>query len=90
MRKIRDKGIAKLYAAAVRSRKTKHSSTSTYYAIDDGDGNELTSGLQPHIARKIAQRLANERGESVYLYEVGGYDPETEEGPDSEEIVPEG
>jgi hypothetical protein len=43
----------------------------TNYAIDDGDGNRLTAGLQEHNAEQVAQRMANERGESVYLYETG-------------------
>jgi len=60
----------------------------TYWNIDSGDGNELTAGIQLESeARKIAQRMANERGESVYLYEVGAGDGESEA--DSEEIEPE-
>jgi hypothetical protein len=41
------------------------------YAIDDGEGNRLTAGLQEHNAQSVAQRMADERGESVYLYETG-------------------
>jgi hypothetical protein len=60
---------------------------STYWNIDSDDGNELSAGIQLEIeARKIAQRLANERGESVYLYEVGNGDGESEF--ESEEIAP--
>lgn len=58
-----------------------------YWNIDSGDGNSLTEGLQLECeARRIAQRMANERGESVYLYEVGIGDGESEV--DSEEIWP--
>lgn len=42
-----------------------------YYAVDDGEGNELTTGLGEHEARKVAQRMADDAGKSVYLYEVG-------------------
>lgn len=45
--------------------------TTQNYAIDTGDGNELTAGLQGYDqARKVAQRFANERGESVFLYAI--------------------
>lgn len=40
------------------------------YAIDDGDGNEICTGLDEHIAHRTAQELANKRGEAVYLYAV--------------------
>ena len=53
-----------------------------YYAIDTGDGNELCNGLSEFEAPGIAQRMANERGEAVYLYEVGS-------GAEAEEIAPE-
>lgn len=59
--------------------------TATYWSIDTGDGNQLTTGLQPEIhARRVAQRMANDRGEPVYLYsnEMG-------EGEDAEKIEPE-
>jgi len=42
-----------------------------YYNIDDGLGNQITVGLQPHQARRVAERIANERGESVFLYKAG-------------------
>ena len=39
--------------------------------IVDGDGNALTNGLESHLvsdqARQTAQRMANARGESVWL-----------------------
>jgi hypothetical protein len=41
-----------------------------YYNIDDADGTELTAGVSEHEIQAVAQRLANERGESVYYYEV--------------------
>jgi len=60
----------------------------SYWNIDSGDGNELSAGIQLESeARKIAQRQANERGESVYLYEVGSGDGESPA--ESEEISPE-
>ena len=42
------------------------------YSIDDGNGNQLTTGLQEHEAHASAQRLADERGEPVYLYSTEG------------------
>lgn len=60
----------------------------SYYNIDSADGNAITQGIQSEVeARRAARRMANERGESVYLYEVGGGDGESEV--DSEEIEPE-
>jgi hypothetical protein len=62
------------------------------YAIEDGDGNNITTGLSPEShARQVAQRLASERGSSVWLYcleevreaIVGGAEP-----PASEEVAP--
>lgn len=39
------------------------------YSIDSANGQTMHSGIQGEgEARKIAQRMANERGESVYLY----------------------
>lgn len=59
----------------------------TYWNIDSGDGNSLSEGIQlEHVARRIAQRMAKERGEPVYLYEVGNGDGESEI--ESEEITP--
>jgi hypothetical protein len=54
--------------------------TATNYSIDTGDGNQITAGLPPHTARATAQRIANERGESVYLY--------GDDGAEAEEIEP--
>ena len=53
------------------------------YAIDDEHGNRITGGLQEHEARKTAQRIANKREATVYLYE------DTEDGDDPEAIEPE-
>lgn len=63
----------------------------TNYAIDTGDGNQLTAGLQGYdYARQVAQRIATERGESVYLYEIPVPVDEDGEGTgESEEITPE-
>ncbi len=38
------------------------------YMICDADGNSLAQGLPEHTARASAQRQADERGESVWLY----------------------
>lgn len=60
------------------------------YAIDTGDGNELTAGLQGHdYARQVAQRLANERGEPVYLYRAGDRHAAGDDAMESEEFTPE-
>ncbi len=61
--------------------------TNTNYAIDSGDGNTLTAGLQGYdIARKVAKRLANRRGEAVYLYQLSKGEGDASEAvrPDSE------
>lgn len=45
----------------------------TTYSIDDAHSNQITTGLQGYdAARKTAERMANERGEAVYLYADGG------------------
>jgi len=56
----------------------------SYYNIDDGFGNRITAGLQAHEARRVAKRIANERGEPVFLYEAGEGEAEAE----MEEITP--
>jgi hypothetical protein len=38
------------------------------YSIDDSNGNEITTGLSESNARATAQKIANKRGETVYLY----------------------
>lgn len=43
----------------------------TTYGLDDGDGNQITTGLPATTARDTAQRMANERGKTLYLYELG-------------------
>jgi len=50
------------------------------YAIDDAQGNRLTAGLPENRARQVAQRMANERREPVYLYGIGIH----EDGPTTE------
>lgn len=40
------------------------------YGLDDGDGNQITAGLPEHTARKTAQRMADERGKTLYLYPI--------------------
>lgn len=60
----------------------------TYWNIDSMHGNSLSQGIQfEEQARRIAQETANRLGESVYLYEVGAGDGESEV--ESEEIKPE-
>jgi hypothetical protein len=40
------------------------------YAIDDAYGNQISCGIQTeHEALRRARRLANERGEPVYVYD---------------------
>ena len=39
-----------------------------YYALDTGDGDRLTGGMSEHDAYRTAQRIADDRGETVYLY----------------------
>ncbi len=39
----------------------------TTYMICDGDGNALTCGVQEHELRQVARRMANSRGESVWV-----------------------
>lgn len=55
------------------------------YAVDDGNGNQLTAGLTEHNVRRVAQSLANDRAESVWYYETG----EGEEEAESVEVEPD-
>lgn len=55
------------------------------YAVDDGDGNRLTAGLGEHNVRRVAQNLANDRGEPVYFYSTN----EGDEDMTPEEVKPE-
>ena len=62
---------------------------SATYAIDDGEGNEITAGLSEHEARKTAQRIATERGIPVYLYETPvKLDEDGDPVDESEEFAP--
>ena len=61
------------------------------WGVDDGDGNQITTGLSPEIhARRVAQSIANERGTSVWLYNLAEAREasENDEEHESEEIVP--
>jgi len=50
------------------------------YAIDDGDSDLIVDGLQGYdYARRTAQRIADERGEPVYLYDSAPADDELDE-----------
>lgn len=42
----------------------------TTYMLVDGDGNQITNGLGEYEANRVAQRIANERGESVWLESI--------------------
>lgn len=57
------------------------------YAIDDGVGDQITTGLAPQAARRTAQRMADERGASVFLYEDGDESEAEEIRPGMVEIV---
>ena len=49
------------------------------YMVCDGFGDALTHGLQEHEARRVAQRMADRRGESVWLYGPEDTDATAEE-----------
>lgn len=40
----------------------------TTYSIDDSNGNLICSGIEEHVSRTTAQRLADDRREAVTLY----------------------
>ena len=64
--------------------------SNSYWNLDDGNGNSIFEGMQEVPARRSAQRIANERGESVFLYEAGRSDGDDEDSEiESEEIEPE-
>ena len=49
-----------------------------YYSIDDGQGVQAASGIREYrAARAYAQAMADERNESVLLYDSDGSDGET-------------
>lgn len=55
------------------------------YSIDDGHCNQITTGLQGYdAALAVARRIANSRGESVWLYQ----DSDGAQAYESEEIAP--
>ena len=56
--------------------------TTMTYMVCDGNGNQITDGLQQHEAHRVAKRIANSRGESVWLSENTSPDM-------GEEIAPE-
>jgi hypothetical protein len=57
----------------------------TTYMICDGDGNALTDGVQEHEADRIAQNIANRRGQSVWLSPSDSDDIGTEFEPEARE-----
>lgn len=61
----------------------------TIYMVCDGDGYALTDGLQEHEAHRMAQSMANDRGERVWLssYELDA-DSQPVSNDDDEEIEP--
>lgn len=44
--------------------------------IEDADGTVITDGVSEDQAHNVAQRLADERGESVYLWLPGAEEAE--------------
>lgn len=54
----------------------------TNYMIMDGDGNEITCGVQEHEIDAMAQRIATERGESVW------YSDESDPDDQGKEVAP--
>lgn len=52
----------------------------TYYAVDNGNGDNLCSGLSESIAYSTAQWWADRLGETVYLYEAASAAADSEEG----------
>lgn len=51
-------------------------SASPTYGIVDGDGNMITTGVSEGRIHTVAQKLANERGESVWYFQTGDADAE--------------
>lgn len=39
------------------------------YGIDTGNGTQITAGVSGYDILRVAQCVANERGETVYVYE---------------------
>jgi len=72
--------------------------TQTTYGIDDGHGDSICTGVTEVAVWEMAQRLANERGEAVYVYDArpltddeieDGYSvPSTEVEPESTTALP--
>jgi hypothetical protein len=61
----------------------------TTYTVTDGNGDALTRGLSEHEARATAQRMADWRGESVWLSADRGADQDIEDyEPECEEFSP--
>lgn len=56
------------------------------YMVVDGDGNQLTAGLSPYIAKRTAQSIANDHGEPVWLCPCGLGDPGDDEPNDDETV----
>lgn len=57
------------------------------YMVCDGDGYALTDGLQEHEARQVAQRMADNRLESVFLSENDSEDIGEEFEPNTNDPV---
>jgi len=57
------------------------------YMMCDENGYELADGIQEHEARQVAQRTANDRGESVWLSESGSADMGEEFEPDTTTVA---
>jgi hypothetical protein len=50
----------------------------TTYMILDGDGDKNTDGVQQYAVERIAQRIADQRGEAVWVYGPGDTDATAE------------
>lgn len=61
----------------------------TSYGILDADGNIVTVGIADARVWKVAQRVANERNESVTVYVVADADADGVEGDDEWLFEPE-
>jgi hypothetical protein len=82
-----DSGTSSKKTTPHASKKASYGGRAGYWNIDDGHGNQLAAGLSPEIlARRIAQEKADERGESVWMYDPRDIDDEGEVR--SEEIRP--
>lgn len=57
------------------------------YMVCDGDGYALTDGLQDHDAARVAQSIANQRLQSVWLSESDSEEMGEEFSPDEDDPI---